>query len=81
MTASQRSATSRRRSAGAGLVNVGLAVRSHAALGQLGPELVEQHVAARLADVEQGDGLRQAAGAGRQRAVERLALARGVEQL
>ena len=82
MTASQRAAISRRRSRGAGLVNVGLASRttSWPRSRSSDLELVEEDVAARLADVEQRDRLRPAAR--RQRALGRgVALGRGIEDL
>ena len=72
MTASQRSAISRRRSAGRGLGErrLGRALHLVAALAQQALDLVQEHVAARLADVEQGD---PGAGAGGQRVGQRAA--------
>ena len=59
ITTSHFVAISWRRSTGAGLVNVGLAKRSTRAPLAVEPllEPVEEDVAARLADVEQADGL------------------------
>ena len=63
ITTSHFVAISWRRSSGAGFVNVGLAKRSHSEAARLEQllEPVEEHVAARLGDVEQPDRQRRRA--------------------
>ena len=83
ITASQRSAISRRRSArrGLGEGRLARALDLVAALAQQPLELVEEHVAARLADVQQRELRAAARGqrAGERAARGRVALGRGIE--